>query len=740
MKFFLSVFILIAWTISSVPAVEFTRAQSGKISQWVGQILEGSHYKHAPLDDTISEMFLKNYLDALDYNHLIFLQTDLDELNQRYGTTLDDLTRKADAKPAFEIFDLYLQRLDECRQLVQKLLQEEFDFTKDESFTPSRNKAPWPKDKREAEQLWRARIKYELLLDRLAKNKTAKTSKESTEKTTEAKPPAAVQPKPEDALKIISKRYDRLLKDMRKFAAEDILQIYLTSLAHAYDPHTDYMAPSAAENFSIESIKNSLEGIGAQLRSEDGYTKIVKLIPGGPAIQSKQLNVDDSIIAVAQADGEPVDTVEMKLNKVVEMIRGKRGTEVRLTVVPANSTDGTVKKVVTLIREKINLPDQLAKAKVVDHPDGASNTVRLGVITLPGFYENCTRDVEKLIERLKKENISGLVLDLRHNGGGILEEAVELTGLFIEKGPVVQVKDSRNRTQVKSDDDAKVVYDGPLIVLAGRLSASASEITAAALQDYGRALIVGDQSTHGKGTVQQLLSLKQILGPEFGVDPGQLKMTIAKFYRVAGGTTQKRGVTPEIVLPSRYDYLDLGEASLPNCLPDDTTTPLTFPQLNRVRPFVSELSQKSAERIRRDTDFGYLNEDIEVLKKQRADKSISLNEAKRLQESNDMKSREEARKKERAERKPTSEKVFDLNLAMVDQNKPISSRGVTKAKDDETLIASAKTAADDDAENENEPAIDVQLEETLNILNDYGSLLAKTGDKLITEKPVVNPQ
>lgn len=746
MRLLLSILLFAAVTGSRIQAAEdLTRADAGRISQWVGQILEQAHYKHAVLDENISKMFLKNYLDSLDYTHMVFLQEEVDELTAKYGASLHKHTLRRDASPAYEIFDRYLTRLAERNKLAQRLLKEEatFDFTTEEQFIASRNKLPWPKDEADAEKLWRARIKFELLqdrlvfLDKLNKKETEKKSKPTPNK--EPKTDAPPKYDPAETVKTISKRYDRLLKNMQKLKSDDVLGIYLTSLAHAFDPHTDYMSPSEAAEFDIKSIKLSLTGIGATLQSDDGYTKIVSLVPGMPADLSKQLKTGDRVVAVAQGDGEPVDVVEMPLKEVVQLIRGARGTEVRLTVIPSDSPGGSEKKVVKIIRDEIKLSEQFAKARVVDQsgPDGKMQ--RLGVITLPQYYENCARDVEKLIERLKKEDVGGLVLDLRRNGGGILEESVALTGLFIGKGPVVQVREKAvpARAQVYRDDNSKVAYDGPLVVLVGRMSASASEITAAALQDYGRALIVGDQATHGKGTVQKLLSLKSFVDPEFGTDPGKLKLTVAKFYRIAGTTTQKIGVTPDLVLPSRYDYMELGEASLPNSLPADGTTPVQFTRQDRVSPFIDALRRASSERVKTNIDFVYVNEDIEMLKKQLLDKSISLNEAKRVQEMADLRAKDEARKKERAGRSNGGAKIFDLSLAMIDQGQPL--KLATLAKSSDGLTASTAPAVpkdeEEDADVEEGPKLDPHLAETLQVMADYLRLLERKKESASVTNP-----
>ncbi|HEX7861534.1 MAG TPA: carboxy terminal-processing peptidase [Verrucomicrobiae bacterium] len=679
--------------------------QAGRVASIVGNILEGHHFKRAKFDDITSSAFLTNYLNALDYNHMFFLQSDIDNFKAKYGTKLDDLTKSQSVSAAFQIFDIYLERLEERNILVQKLLDQEFDFSEEESFVLARNKEPWPKDDAESAKLWRQRIKYELLQARLAKEK------------------------PEETIGLIKRRYNRLEKTMKDLKREDTLQLYLTSLAHVYDPHSDYMSPSEAQNFDIQHISLSLTGIGAQLVQEDGYTKIKDLIPGGPAALSKQLRPSDKIVAVAQGTEEPVDVVEMPLRDVVELIRGKKGTEVKLTIVPAKSPD--TKKVISLVRDEIKFKEQFAKARVFDYTDVDGVAQKIGVVTLPQFYDNCASHVETLIERLKKENITALVLDLRRNGGGILDEAVQLTGLFIKKGPVVQVKEPRKEPHVLNDSDSKLAWEGPLVVAVGKLSASASEIVAGALQDYGRAVVVGDQSTHGKGTVQQVLALETVVPKNLVENPGKLKMTVSKFYRVSGTTTQKQGVTPDIILPSIYDYLDIGEGALENALPADQTTPATYTALEQVKPYLPELLTASKVRVSQSKDFGYLVEDIEQVKKRKDEKTISLNEKVRIAERDEDKARIEQRKKERAGRTKPSSHIFELDLDMAMANQPLKPFDPNANKEESDLAQSTPAtgegseASSDDLEAETDPLVDPHLDETLEITRHYLSLLGK---------------
>ena len=729
MKRILSAAVALAIFCGTVRAVEFTREQAGRIAQAVGDLLDQMHYKRVRFDDTIAEMQLKNYLDALDFNHMIFLQTDVDEFTEKYGKKLDDLTKKRDVGPAYEIFDRYLKRLDAVVTRVGGLVKDQHDFSNDEKFIAQRNKLPWPKTEAESAELWRQRIKFELLNGKLTDEKPEKTAEK------------------------ITRRYARLQKNMKQFDSSEILQVYLSALGHAFDPHSDYMAPADAKNFDIHNVKLKLNGIGALLGQDpedDDYTKIKSLTPGGPAELGKQVKAGDKIIAVAQGGAEPVDCVGMRLNEVVDMIRGQKGTEVRLTIIPADAVSGSDRKVIRITRDEIKLTEQYAFARIVEHvtPDGKKQ--RLGVIDLPQFYQKCAADCEKLLVRLQKEKVDGVILDLRRNGGGLLNEAVELTGLFIKKGPVVQVRDPK-RIDVLEDEDGRVTYDGPLMVLVGHYSASASEIVAAALQDYGRALIVGDLATHGKGTVQTLYPLAGIMGTRQVADPGQLKFTISKFYRIAGGTTQKHGVTPDVILPNILDYLETGEAFLPNVLEADNIAPAKYQRTDRINGGLDELRKNSSDRTTKDRDFTYIREDIEMVKKQRADKTISLNEQQRMTEKKEAEARTEARKKERDARPASADKVFLVKTETVDKNLPIIAvqppKPTPATKDAGSSVKTTPPPAKKEvkkSEDGDEPEdttdsgkaiIDVYLREALNILSNYTEQQAKVGRGEIVAVP-----
>lgn len=693
-------------------------AYDADITRLTARILENMHYSRHPLDAEYAERFFNRYLEMLDPQHFHFTQEDLKEFG-KYRERLAELTlRQGDTRPANEIFARYLQRVDQRATLVAKLLQAgEFDFSGDERYTPNRKDAPWPENLEAAQALWRQHLRHEYLLELLNKQK------------------------PEEIVKKLAMRYKRLLRALGEFDREDILQFYLSALANAYDPHSDYMGKAQLDNFAI-SMRLSLFGIGALLRSEDGYCTIESLTPGGPAARSKKLKPKDRIIAVQQAGGEPVDVVDMKLSKVVEMIRGPKNTEVTLTIIPADAADSSERRTVTLVRDEIKLEDQAAKARLYEIPNGEGPPVRVGVIDLPSFYasfelgktgektepRSTTADVTRLIRKLEAEGITGLILDLRRNGGGSLEEAIKLTGLFIREGPVVQVRDANGEINVERDTDPEVVYDGPLVVMTSRFSASASEILAAALQDYDRALVVGDKSTHGKGTVQTIYELGRFTRrfPE-SYNPGALKVTIRKFYRANGASTQLRGVTPDIVLPSVNNEMDVGEGSQPFALAWDSIPAAKFERLGRVQAHLPELRRRAESRVATDPDWDYVREDIQTYLKAQADKSISLNLAKRLKEREEAEARNKARKRDQAARATSREKIYEITLSQANQPglpPPLGSTNASPAnvETDPKAVAAAVTGSPEDADEEETPDKlanhDVALREAKRLLLD----------------------
>ena len=671
--------------LSPLQARDFSKRQSANITKAASVILSNNHYRQQLIDNSISEIFFDNYLDSLDLNHQIFLQSDIDEFQQKYADALDDYTvgilkneSVYNATPAFDIFERFKKRLKERRADIAELLEQDYRFDVDDEIMVKRSEEPWPATKTEARELWRLRIKYDILQGRLSNDDTDKIKER------------------------LSKRYDRLVKDFETLESDEVLELYLTALANAYDPHSNYMSPTSADDFYIKNVNNELTGIGALLRSNEGYCQIVSLVPGGPADKSKQIKPGDKIIAVAQGNDEPVDVVEMKLNKVVQMIRGELKTKVRLTVIPAKTTDGSETKEVVLIREKIELKEQFSKARIIELPEGKDGkTRRLGVLTVPQYYDNVAEDTALLLQRLKKENVEGIALDLRRNGGGILPEAVDLTGLFFPEGPVVQVQNSIKQKQVLNDEDPSTVYDGPLVVLVSHLSASAAEITAAALQDYGRAVVVGDKSTHGKGTVQTLIEMNRFRGVP--TEAGLLKYTISKFYRVAGGTTQKQGVTPDIILPSIYGYMELGEANLPRSLDPDSIQPADYKAMQRVsEPVLDILRKKSQERIEQDTDFQYIQDDIKRYQEIKQRKTISLNEEKRIPEKEEDKERNEKRDDERNARRYPGLKIYRITMDQVRDESPAEL--MFDGDDPEHYVVEEDTDEDEETEG-NLPAI-----------------------------------
>src|SRR5256885_1437404 len=536
------------------------------------------------------------------------------------------------------------------------------------------------------------------------------------------------------------------------------MKLYLDALAQAYDPHSEYLSKADMKNFSI-TMGLSLVGIGAILRSEDGYAKIESVVPGGPAQVDGRLKVGDRITAVAQGQAEYVDVREMRLDKVVEMIRGKKGTRVRLLVIPSGATDPSRRKNVDLVRDEIKLKDQEARADIIIKKDENGEPIKLGWLTLPSFYadmdrhqKSTTRDVLALLKRLKKENIAGLVVDLRKNGGGSLEEALSLTGLFLKSGPVVQTKDYNGSIRISSDPDPGIAYSGPLIVLTSRQSASASEIFAAALQDYGRAVIVGDKNTFGKGTVQTILPIGRfasLLGSHSDED-GALKLTIQKFYRVAGGSTQLHGVGSDITLPTLTDLPEFGEGALKNALPYDEVPKARFTKWSDGHPLlVEELKRRSTERVQHDPEFHYVMEDMERLRHKLDDNRITLNEDARKKEIQDDKLRKDVRTKERLARHEDEPSIYRLTLDTIDKpNLQLimypGKLAEAKAKAGATKV-SPEAAPDDDtdtigaADDAKEPVVDPERDETLNILADLvdlsrGPKTASTNVKKPTEQ------
>ena len=585
----------------------------------VVELLKRHHYNKPPLDDARSSQMFDDYLKSLDPARSYFTAGDIADF-EAWRHRFDDYLKSGELQPGFVIYKRQLERMQERLKFALALLDngvEKLDFSADESLDIDREKAPWAADSKALDELWRKRVKDEVLRLKIA-----------------GKEPKAIE-------ELLTKRYKNQLKRLAQTRSEDIFQAYINAFAQTYDPHTNYLSPENAENFDI-NMSLSLEGIGAVLQSDNEHVKVVRLVPAGPAEKSKQLQPADRIVGVGQDNKEMVDVIGWRLDEVVKLIRGPKGSQVRLEVIPAsNAPNDQSSKVVTITREAVKLEEQAAKKSVLklEHEGRA---YKLGVIEIPAFYldfkayrsgdpdyKSTTRDVRKLLGELKQEKVDGVVIDLRNNGGGSLQEANELTGLFIDKGPTVLVRNSDGRVDVLTDEDSGTHYNGPMAVLVNRLSASASEIFAGAMQDYHRALILGGQ-TFGKGTVQTIQPLNH----------GELKLTLAKFYRVSGQSTQHQGVLPDIPYPAVVDVKEIGESALPAAMPWDRIAPAIDQEANPFRPFLAELQARHAARTTQDPDFLFTRQRMELSQQLMQETVVSLNEEKRRAQQSTIESRQ----------------------------------------------------------------------------------------------------
>ncbi|WP_422448971.1 MULTISPECIES: carboxy terminal-processing peptidase [unclassified Endozoicomonas] len=590
--------------------------QQAIASVHVVQLLSRSHYRKIPLDQSNMEKVFDRYLDRLDPNRSFFLLADIQEF-QPYRKKLGDSLKSGDLNPAFAIFNRYRERAEERARFMLKQLElgiNNLNLRKNEELVIERKDEPWLTSKQAQQRLWIKQFKDSVLSQKL-NNKTD-----------------------EEIINQLRRRNTNLLRRLHQSKSEDAFQTYINAFAGIYDPHTQYFSPQTAENFDI-NMSLSLEGIGAVLSAEDEYTRVVSVVPGGPAEKAGQLKPGDKIVSVGQGKkGNLEDVVGMRLDDVVKLIRGAKHTLVRLEIIPGSSNDSST-RVYEIVRDRVKLEEQDAASKIIEVPMNGK-TSRIGVIELPTFYidfkaaqagdpdyKSTTRDVRRLLEKLKKEKVDGLIIDLRGNGGGSLQEANELTGLFIDKGPTVVVRNNRGRAERQEDPDSEQLYDGPMVVMIDRLSASASEIFAGAMQDYGRALIVGSQS-YGKGTVQSIQPLNH----------GQLKLTLAKFYRISGQSTQNRGVIPDIIFPSLYDGRDIGEDTLPDALPWDNISPVSYRPYANLSPYLPELQKKHEFRTRKNADFVYLHEMKDYFEHYENQKKVSLNQERRQLELQTMRS------------------------------------------------------------------------------------------------------
>ncbi|MFJ4456877.1 carboxy terminal-processing peptidase [Pseudomonas sp. NPDC089392] len=647
----------------------------------VVELLKRHHYSKPPLDDARSVIIYDSYIKLLDPARSYFTAADIAEFD-KWKTQFDDFLKSGNLEPGFTIYKRYLdrvkQRLDFALAELNKGV-DKIDFTTKETLLIDRKDAPWLKDQAELDDLWRKRVKDEVLRQKIA-----------------GKEPKQIQ-------ETLTKRYKNQLARLDQTRAEDIFQAYINTFAQSYDPHTNYLSPDNAENFDI-NMSLSLEGIGAVLQSDNDQVKIVRLVPAGPAAKTKQVAPADKIIGVAQGNKEMVDVVGWRLDEVVKLIRGPKGSVVRLEIIPAsNAPSDQTSKIVSITREAVKLEEQAAKKSVLKlKQDGRD--YKLGIIEIPAFYldfkayragdpeyKSTTRDVKKLLTELQKEKVDGVVIDLRNNGGGSLQEATELTSLFIEKGPTVLVRNSDGRVDVLEDENPGAFYKGPLALLVNRLSASASEIFAGAMQDYHRALIIGGQ-TFGKGTVQTIQPLNH----------GELKLTLAKFYRVSGQSTQHQGVLPDIDYPSIIDTKEIGESALPEAMPWDTIRPVVKPAADPFKPFLAQLKAQHEARSDKDAEFTYIRDRLALTQKLMTEKTVSLNEQERRARHDDIEAKQ---------------------LALENVRR--------KAKGEEPLKELKKE--DEDAlptEDENtKPEDDAYLSETGRILIDYLSASTKVAKK-----------
>ncbi|WP_443691344.1 carboxy terminal-processing peptidase [Pseudomonas sp.] len=646
----------------------------------VVELLKRHHYSKPPLDDKRSVIIYESYLKLLDPSRSYFMAGDITEFD-KWRTQFDDFLKSGDLNPGFTIYKRYLDRVKSRLNFALAELDKgvgKFDFTTQETLLVERKDAPWAKNTAELDDLWRKRVKDEVLRLRIA-----------------GKEPKAIQ-------ELLTKRYKNQLSRLEQTRSEDVFQAYINTFAMSYDPHTNYLSPDSAENFDI-NMSLSLEGIGAVLQSDNDNVKIVRLVPAGPAAKTKQVAPADKIIGVAQADKEMVDVIGWRLDEVVKLIRGPKGSIVRLEVIPAsNAPNDQTSKIVAITREAVKLEEQAAKKSILNlKQDG--HDYKLGVIEIPAFYldfkayragdpeyKSTTRDVKKLLTELQADKVDGVVIDLRNNGGGSLQEATELTSLFIDKGPTVLVRNSDGKVDVLEDEAKGAFYKGPMALLVNRLSASASEIFAGAMQDYHRALIIGGQ-TFGKGTVQTIQPLNH----------GELKLTLAKFYRVSGQSTQHQGVLPDIAYPSIIDTKEIGESALPEAMSYDTIRPAIKPVVDPFKPFLAQLKTRHDERSSKDPEFVFIENRLLLAQKLMAEKTVSLNEAERRAQHTDIEGKQLALENTRRKAKG-EEPLKEL-----------------KKEDEDALPAEDKTKPEDDA----------YLAETGRILLDYLSLNAAIAKK-----------
>ena len=776
-----SVLPLSALPVEDVPLAPTT--EMGDQTRWVVNTINNRHY----LRDTIGKLdgkeIIEAYVKSFDYGQMHFLQSDLDEFYFRFADAMEAFLQKGNLYAAFEIFKTFRERIETCTDWIHARLKQDFDFSVEESFFTDRKKAPWPADASEADALWERRIKYELINEMLSLASESKLDKLDSIELQQMNPDMAPDEDdseedfdPETVLRLledpeyyadileqaktkIRRRYDRRLGRIKQREAAEVQEAYVNSMTQLFDPHSSFLSADTLENFN-SAVQNSFVGIGALLQDEDGICTIKDILPGGPAEASRKLGAGDEILGVAQGkDGEFEDIVDMQLRYVVRKIKGKKGTVVRLLIHPAD-TDPSARKDVSIVRDEVKLTANLATAQLIEVPNESGTPSKIGVIHLPSFYGNIgmgdnltttSADIAELLNKLQSSGAEGLVLDLRNNGGGLLSEAVRVAGLFIPTGPVVQVRDNSGRIDVLPDNDPRIVWRGPLIVLTSRFSASASEIVAGALRDHGRALVIGNSSTHGKGTVQEVYHmnnrpvfsfLPQFSKPASAARPVASKITIKQFYLPGGTSTQLEGVPSDIILPSSNEFLPIGESDLPHALPWNQIDPLvteldwsTLGVAGANDPLLIEaLEQASMARQTSLEEFDFLSKQIAWRKKRFEEKAVSIHLAQRITDKIEDEAYAEqlntAYEALREKNYPTEEfltKISEEQEALSIQN--LSLEIETEESPVKTEQAEAMSDPDpseaDNEEEEEEESFDIYLRETARIMADWVRGIAK---------------
>lgn len=732
-------------------------------TKWLVYCMERGHYLKMPITDLDVREFIREYMQNIDFFKLFFTAEDVQHFQDFFSPSIDVMLHQGTLLPAFSIYDKFLDRADARLEWIRERMKKPFDFSKEETFRPDRSKEEWPKNWEAANALWEKRLKYDIVneilsysvkkndeekqkepADKTGQDKSAEKSAAAPKQTEkekfaevveeEVEAPKTFEEKLAKAEKEVLRRYERLIENYRKADAMEIQEIYLNTLSHLYDPHSSFLSEYYLEEFDI-SVRNALVGIGALLQDKDGYCTISELMPGGPAEECKLLRPGDKILGVGQETGEIVDVIGMKLRNTVRMIRGKSGTKVRLLIEPASNP--SARKTITLVRREIKLTTKLAKAEIYTIPVD-DKTLPIGVIDLPAFYGeggfngeskgfSTTKDVEELLLKLKKAGVKGIILDLRRNGGGFLTEAVDLAGLFIKRGPVVQVKNAAGKTEKLWDEDPKVVWDGPLIIMVSRLSASATEIVAGALQNHKRAIIVGDKSTHGKGTVQAVLNLGNF-------DPEQksaAKVTVQKWYAPNGDSIQVKGVHSDIVLPSPYDYMEIGEQYKDYAMKWDSIAPDTIEEVwgygvpeGEAKALMDKLTKQSEERQKKLDEFAFWNSQINRVKDRWQTKDWSVNLATREKNLAEDEAFADASDKKEKELSKLNFKKEEVLLESAKENAHADKDENPEAKKDDNG-ASPQDKLDAELASDEPPAFDVQLRETLRIMADWIEILDK---------------